>query len=75
MADASSAEAVRQALPEDEEEEEEETCGFCIFMKAGGCKPEFNVCQASCKAQSRLRKDCPSEGILFAELGEVRGSS
>ncbi len=23
--------------------EDEETCGFCIFMKAGGCKPEFQV--------------------------------
>ena len=28
---------------EGEEEEEEETCGFCIFMKAGGCKDAFNV--------------------------------
>lgn len=26
-----------------EEEEEEETCGFCIFMKGGGCKDTFNV--------------------------------
>lgn len=26
-----------------EDEEEEETCGFCIFMKAGGCKETFNV--------------------------------
>jgi intermembrane space import and assembly protein 40 len=26
-----------------EEEEEEETCGFCIYMKGGGCKDAFNV--------------------------------
>lgn len=25
------------------EDEDDETCGFCIFMKAGGCKDEFNV--------------------------------
>ena len=29
---------------EGEEEEEEETCGFCIFMKGGGCKDAFEVC-------------------------------
>lgn len=28
---------------EEEEEEEEETCGFCIFMKGGGCKEAFEV--------------------------------
>ena len=28
-----------------EEEEEEETCGFCIFMKGGGCKDAFVVCR------------------------------
>lgn len=32
-----------EALEEEEEEEDDETCGFCIFMKAGGCKNEFNV--------------------------------
>jgi hypothetical protein len=26
-----------------EEEEEEEECGFCIFMKGGGCKDSFTV--------------------------------
>ncbi|GMH42982.1 hypothetical protein BSKO_10904 [Bryopsis sp. KO-2023] len=26
---------------DDDEEEEEETCGFCIYMKGGGCKQEF----------------------------------
>ncbi|KAL0053564.1 hypothetical protein WJX82_007575 [Trebouxia sp. C0006] len=29
------------ARQEVEDGEDEETCGFCIFMKAGGCKPEF----------------------------------
>ena len=24
-------------------EDEEETCGFCIFMKGGGCKQEFEA--------------------------------
>lgn len=27
----------------DEDDEEEETCGFCIYMKGGGCKDAFNV--------------------------------
>jgi len=27
----------------EEEVEEEETCGFCIYMKGGGCKDAFNV--------------------------------
>ncbi|KAL2344578.1 hypothetical protein Fmac_005863 [Flemingia macrophylla] len=27
--------------PEAEEEEEEGECGFCLFMKGGGCKDEF----------------------------------
>lgn len=26
-----------------DEDEDDETCGFCIFMKAGGCKTEFKV--------------------------------
>ena len=26
-----------------EEDDDDETCGFCIFMKAGGCKDEFKV--------------------------------
>ncbi|XP_039143620.1 uncharacterized protein LOC120280742 [Dioscorea cayenensis subsp. rotundata] len=26
---------------EEEEEEEEEECGFCIYMKGGGCKESF----------------------------------
>lgn len=27
----------------DAEEDDDETCGFCIFMKGGGCKSEFVV--------------------------------
>ncbi len=30
----------------DEGDEEEETCGFCIFMKGGGCKEAFTVRRA-----------------------------
>lgn len=26
-----------------EDDDENETCGFCIFMKGGGCKKEFIV--------------------------------
>ena len=33
------------ALPDKdaEDDDDDETCGFCRFMKAGGCKPEFTV--------------------------------
>lgn len=31
------------AEPSNGAEEEEETCGFCIFMKGGGCKEAFEV--------------------------------
>lgn len=39
-----------QEILEDQEgigQEEEETCGFCIFMKGGGCKDAFEVCLES----------------------------
>ena len=26
-----------------DDDDDDETCGFCIFMKAGGCKDEFKV--------------------------------
>ncbi len=26
-----------------DEDDDDETCGFCRFMKAGGCKKEFTV--------------------------------
>ncbi len=28
---------------EDDDDDDDETCGFCRFMKAGGCKTEFTV--------------------------------
>ena len=38
-----------------DEDDDDETCGFCIFMKAGGCKDEFKVRLASgCKYQIDL---------------------
>ncbi len=61
MADAPSAATIRDADPE-QEEEEEETCGFCIFMKAGGCKPEFTVCAeentSKLRSRTRARAEC-----------------
>eukprot|EP00210_Caulerpa_lentillifera_P007149 g6839.t1 len=36
-----SSKAELETEEEEEEEEEEETCGFCKFMKAGGCKKSF----------------------------------
>lgn len=40
---AAGSEGSSEGVAEEVEEEEEETCGFCIFMKAGGCKDAFNV--------------------------------
>lgn len=37
-----------------EEEEEEETCGFCIFMKGGGCKDAFEVGALRCVERAWL---------------------
>lgn len=34
--------------------EEEETCGFCIFMKGGGCKDAFEVCLETSFNQERV---------------------
>ncbi len=36
-----------------EDEDDDETCGFCRFMKAGGCKDEFNV-RRSCLRVCRV---------------------
>ncbi len=38
------ADGASNSASEEEQEEEEETCGFCIFMKAGGCRQAFVVC-------------------------------
>lgn len=34
-----------QSAEEDDDEDEEvnDTCGFCIFMRGGGCRKAFNV--------------------------------
>lgn len=32
-----------QAMILSADDDDDETCGFCIFMKAGGCKDEFKV--------------------------------
>lgn len=34
---------VTNAAPADDDDDDDETCGFCIFMKAGGCKDVFKV--------------------------------
>ena len=37
------AEGDEEGNPFPEDNEEEETCGFCIFMKGGGCKETFEA--------------------------------
>ena len=56
--DAAEPSAAASAAPRDAEaatsgegDEEEETCGFCIFMKAGGCKDAFNVRTCCCSSK------------------------
>lgn len=44
MSNTTASEKVQDAGTVEVGEEEEETCGFCIFMKAGGCETEFTVC-------------------------------
>lgn len=39
-----------------EEEEEEGECGFCLFMKGGGCKDTF-VAWENCIAEAEKNKD------------------
>ncbi|KAI8108654.1 hypothetical protein M9435_005071 [Picochlorum sp. BPE23] len=41
----------------EEEEEEEETCGFCIFMKGGGCKEAFEAWSACVDAERSADND------------------
>ena len=36
-----------KAVPEKKEEEEEEECGWCKWMKGGGCKAQFEVGSAA----------------------------
>jgi hypothetical protein len=32
------------AAAQEDDDDDDETCGFCIFMKGGGCKDVFKVC-------------------------------
>ena len=32
------------AAASEDDDDDDETCGFCIFMKGGGCKDVFKVC-------------------------------
>lgn len=41
----------------EEEEEEEETCGFCIFMKGGGCKEQFEAWSTCVDTEREADKD------------------
>lgn len=41
---------------EEEEEEEEAECGFCLFMKGGGCKDAF-IAWEKCVEDSEKNKD------------------
>uniref|UniRef100_A0A7N0V7T0 GCK domain-containing protein n=1 Tax=Kalanchoe fedtschenkoi TaxID=63787 RepID=A0A7N0V7T0_KALFE len=41
---------------EEEEEEEEGECGFCLFMKGGGCKESF-VAWEKCVEEAEERKE------------------
>ena len=50
-----------------DEDEDDETCGFCIFMKAGGCKDEFKVRLTSscgCKYQIHICTQRPGPAGL-----------
>lgn len=49
-------EDVEAATRREEEEEEEETCGFCIFMKGGGCKEAFEA-WSECVDSERHKDD------------------
>ncbi|KAL0034556.1 hypothetical protein WJX79_008188 [Trebouxia sp. C0005] len=56
------------ARQEVEDGEDEETCGFCIFMKAGGCKPEF-------QEWSKCVDDERKQGTDFTEECRERTAS
>lgn len=42
-------------------EEDEETCGFCIFMKAGGCKETFDDWSKCIDTEREKGSDYPSD--------------
>ena len=37
-----------QVKDKDEDDDENETCGFCKFMKSGGCRQAFIVSEGAC---------------------------
>ncbi|XP_043708296.1 uncharacterized protein LOC122657606 [Telopea speciosissima] len=41
---------------EDDEDEEEGECGFCLFMKGGGCKDEF-IAWENCIEEAESHKE------------------
>jgi hypothetical protein len=46
-----------QNLDETSPEDEEETCGFCIFMKGGGCKREFEAWSQCVDSERQAEND------------------
>ncbi|KAG2493759.1 hypothetical protein HYH03_007981 [Edaphochlamys debaryana] len=59
------------AAGKDEEEEDEEECGWCKWMKAGGCKEPFQVwldCVDAVKAEGR--EDVESCSAIMGPLWE-----
>lgn len=60
----------------EEEEDDDENCGFCIFMKAGGCKKEFTVSSPqlrTCKTMC-MRLDFWHEGSCCNTLKPSQAS-
>ncbi|CAB4309263.1 unnamed protein product [Prunus armeniaca] len=45
---------------EKEEEQEEGECGFCLFMKAGGCRESF-IAWEKCAAESEMNEEDVAE--------------
>lgn len=48
---------VSESAEEGEEEEEEGECGFCLFMKAGGCKDSFIAWEQCIEEAEKLKED------------------
>ena len=46
-----------QQSPDVTDQEEEETCGFCIFMKGGGCKEQFEAWSACVDTEREADND------------------
>ena len=59
-----------------EEEDDDEKCGFCIFMKAGGCKKEFTVSSPQLRICKRMcmRLDFWHEGACCNTLKPSKAS-